>query len=83
MKNRGWFQRGQDSRRHTFTREECRRGFKAAEESLQRRYPGCDVHFLMCAIIGCKPWNEAPVWKLAVAQYQATGRVDDSLFATD
>ncbi|HZP81002.1 MAG TPA: hypothetical protein VFB21_05135 [Chthonomonadaceae bacterium] len=27
----------------------------AAEESIARRYPGCDVHFMMCAMIGSRP----------------------------
>jgi hypothetical protein len=52
--NPGHFQAGYDPRRHTFTREECRRGFQAAEESIERRFPGADSHFLMCAIIGSK-----------------------------
>lgn len=58
--HRGRFQPGHDPRRHIFTREECQRGFKAAEESIARRYPGCDPHFLMCAIIGSKPWFLLP-----------------------
>jgi hypothetical protein len=56
----GHFQKGHDPRRHTFTREECERGFKAAEESIARRYPGCDPHFMMCAMIGSKPWFLLP-----------------------
>ncbi len=29
-KNRGWFRRGHDPRRHVFTREDCSRGYYAA-----------------------------------------------------
>ena len=61
--HRGRFRPGDDPRRHRFTLEECRRGFRAAEESLARRFPGCDTHFLMCAIIGSKPWYTLPVFK--------------------
>jgi hypothetical protein len=50
----GRFQLGHDPRRHTFTREECRRGYEAACASLERRFPGCDSHFLMCAILNSK-----------------------------
>lgn len=57
----GKFKAGYDPRRHVFTREECVRGFQAAEASLQRRFPGCDTHFLMCAIIGSKPWYTLPI----------------------
>lgn len=49
------FQKGHDARRHIFTREECRRGFEAAWASLERRFPGCDPHFLLCAICGSRP----------------------------
>ncbi len=57
---RGQFRAGPDPRRHRFTPEECRRGFQAAEESLARRFPGADPHFLMCALIGSKPWHTLP-----------------------
>jgi hypothetical protein len=50
----GRFQAGHDPRRHVFTREECLRGYEAACASLLRRFPGCDPHFLMCAIMGSK-----------------------------
>lgn len=53
--NRGSFREGEDPRRHIFTREECQRGYIAAEESIARRYPGADPHFMMCAMIGSKP----------------------------
>jgi len=53
--NRGSFKEGYDPRRHIFTHEECVQGFLAAEESIARRYPGCDVHFMMCAMIGSRP----------------------------
>ena len=56
--NRGHFKKGEDERRHTFTREECQRGFQAAEQSIARRYPGADAHFLMCAMIGSRPMTE-------------------------
>jgi hypothetical protein len=58
--NKGRFQKGSDPRRHTFTREECIKGFLAAEASIARRYPGCDPHFMMCALIGSRPWNTLP-----------------------
>ena len=58
--NKGRFQQGEDSRRHKFTREECVRGFKAAEKSIAERYPGCDPHFMMCAMIGSRPWHTLP-----------------------
>jgi hypothetical protein len=51
----GRFRPGHDPRRHTFTRDECRRGYEAACASLERRFPGCDSHFLICAIMGSKP----------------------------
>ncbi|HLV81465.1 MAG TPA: hypothetical protein VKT32_14360 [Chthonomonadaceae bacterium] len=58
--NPGWFQPGYDPRRHEFTLEECReggiKGYQAAWQSLERRFPGCDPHFLLCAILGSKPW---------------------------
>ena len=57
---KGKFQKGPDARRHTFTSEECRRGYAAAYASLLRRFPTCDPHFLMCAIIGSKPWHTLP-----------------------
>jgi hypothetical protein len=53
--NKGRFQKGHDPRRHTFSREECQRGFVAALESIERRYPGADGHFIMCGLIGSKP----------------------------
>jgi len=56
----GRFRPGYDPRRHYFTREECQRGYRAAMESLERRFPGCDAHFLMCAIIGSRPWHTLP-----------------------
>lgn len=37
--NRGWFKKGNDPRRHKFTREECQDGFWAAIESVAARYP--------------------------------------------
>jgi len=52
--NPGHFQAGYDPRRHTFTKEECRKGFQAAEASIERRFPGADSHFIMCALIGSK-----------------------------
>jgi hypothetical protein len=36
---RGRFVKGQDPRRHVFTRDECSRGFWAAIESITIRYP--------------------------------------------
>ena len=36
---RGRFQKGPDPRRHTFTTEECQRGFWAALESIVVRHP--------------------------------------------
>lgn len=60
----GRFRPGFDPRRHIFTSEECHRGgvlgYKAAWESLEQRFPGCDPHFLLCAIIGSKPWHTLP-----------------------
>jgi hypothetical protein len=56
----GKFKPGPDPRRHVFTREECMRGYHAAIASLERRYPGCDPHFLMCAIMGSRPWYRLP-----------------------
>lgn len=53
----GRFRKGDDPRRHRFTREECRRGYEAAWKSLDRRFPGCDPHFLLCALCGSKPWH--------------------------
>jgi hypothetical protein len=35
----GQFKKGADPRRHTFTREECQRGFWAAIDSFVVRYP--------------------------------------------
>ena len=60
---RGRFKPGHDPRRHIFTREECERGYQAALESLDRRFPGCDPHFLMCAIIGSRPWYTLPMFR--------------------
>jgi hypothetical protein len=37
--NPGQFKKGDDPRRHKFTREECSRGFWAAVESIVVRYP--------------------------------------------
>ena len=54
---RGKFQKGDDPRRHKFTRAECQKGYQAAWQSLERRFPGCDPHFLMCAIISSRPWH--------------------------
>jgi len=57
-------QTGPDPRRHQFTLEECRRGgmkgYEAAWQSLERRFPGCDPHFLLCAILGSRPWYTLP-----------------------
>lgn len=39
QKNRGWFRKGNDPRRHQFTREECSAGFWAAIESITERHP--------------------------------------------
>ena len=62
--NPGWFRPGDDPRRHQFTREECERGYQAAMESIARRYPGCDPHFMMCAMIGSKPiYHFWPKWE--------------------
>ena len=41
--NRGWFRKGDDPRRHKFTREECSEGFWAAIESVAARYPNAVV----------------------------------------
>lgn len=41
--------------RYKFTKEDCRKGFQKAEESIAKRYPGADAHFLMCALIGSIP----------------------------
>lgn len=60
MEKKGQFRRGYDPRRHVFTQAECVKGFQAAEKSLMRRYPDCDPHFLLCAIIGSKPWHTLP-----------------------
>ena len=49
------FVKGHDPRRHIFTRQECQKGYEAAWNSLTRRFPGCDPHFLLCAIMGSKP----------------------------
>jgi len=63
--HRGRFAPGPDPRRHQFTIEECKRGgikgYEAAWQSLERRFPGCDPHFLLCAILGSKPWYTLPV----------------------
>lgn len=37
--NRGQFRRGNDPRRHRFTRAECQAGFWAAINSIVARYP--------------------------------------------
>lgn len=37
--NNGRFRKGNDPRRHKFTREECQAGFWAALESVTIRYP--------------------------------------------
>ena len=59
--HKGHFQKGHDPRRHQFTQEECReggiKGFQAAWESLEKRFPGCDPHFLLCAILKSKPYT--------------------------
>jgi hypothetical protein len=39
MRNRGWFQKGADPRRHQFTPEERRRGGKAAFATLWQTHP--------------------------------------------
>lgn len=52
------FQKGYDPRRHVFTRQECQKGYEAAWNSLARRFPGCDPHFLLCAIMKSKPWTQ-------------------------
>ena len=54
--NPGHFQPGFDPRRHVFTREECCLGYERALESIDRRYPGCDAHCMMAAMIGSKPF---------------------------
>lgn len=56
---KGKFKPGHDPRRHTFTREECQKGYAAAEASLEARFPG-QGHFLMCALLKCKPWHQLP-----------------------
>ncbi len=66
--SRGQFRKGYDPRRHIFTLEECRRGYQAACRSLERRYPGCDVHFLMCALIGSRPWHTLPEFRRLLAR---------------
>ncbi len=58
-KFKGKFKAGYDDRRHNFTNEECRRGYAAAEQSLEARFPGRG-HFLLCAIVGAKPWHTLP-----------------------
>ena len=62
--NPGAFKPGHDPRRHELTQEERRRGgiagFAAAWKSLETRFPGCDPHFLLCAIMGSKPWHKLP-----------------------
>jgi hypothetical protein len=37
--NPGWFKKGTDPRRHTFTKDECRKGGKAAFARLWRTNP--------------------------------------------
>ena len=37
--NSGRFKKGPDARRHTFTTEECQRGFWSAIDSVVARYP--------------------------------------------
>ena len=39
MRNRGWFKRGEDARRHALTPEERRRGGKQAFAQLWKRHP--------------------------------------------
>jgi hypothetical protein len=46
LPTQGAFRKGEDDRRHIFTREECQKGYRNAVESLLRRFPGCDPHFL-------------------------------------
>ena len=62
--NKGAFKKGEDSRRHELTHaERCKggtNGFAAMCESLERRFPGADVHFLACAILGSKVWYKLP-----------------------
>lgn len=77
----GRFRPGYDPRRHCFTREECQRGFRAAEESLSRRYPGCDTHFLMCAIIGSRPWFLLPNLTALIAEVNAGANYTDAEIA--
>jgi hypothetical protein len=44
-RNRGWFQRGDgETRRHTLTKEERQRGYRAAREKIQDLY-GIDAFF--------------------------------------
>lgn len=62
--NKGAFKKGEDNRRHILTHEEKSRGgvngFAAAWKSLETRFPGCDPHFLLCAILGSKRWDQLP-----------------------
>lgn len=44
--------------RYEFTTEDRRKGFRNAVESIERRFPGADGHFLMCAKIGSKPLHK-------------------------
>lgn len=60
LPTKGKFKEGEDARRHKFTREECQKGYQNAINSLLRRFPGCDPHFLMCAIVGTTPWHKLP-----------------------
>lgn len=78
---RGRFAPGYDPRRHTFTREECQRGFQAAEESIARRYPGCDPHFLMCAMIGSRPWFLLPQITALIGEIEAGATFTDAEIA--
>lgn len=80
----GRFRPGPDPRRHTFTREECRRGYEAAWESLERRFPGCDPHFLLCAIMGSRPWHTLPVIRALLERDEpCTEEEMAALFARD
>lgn len=56
--HRGRFQPGHDPRRHQFTREECQRGFQAAEKKLADLYGWDQAHWMIRQRIGCKTFRE-------------------------
>jgi len=40
-RNRGWFRKGSDPRRHEFSEDECRRGGRAGFAAVMERRPEC------------------------------------------